>query len=536
MNFKKELVFGKQSRDELIEGINKVADAVSSTMGAQGRNVIYETKGGLPKSTKDGVTVASEILLQHPVQSLGAEIVKEASKKTVDECGDSTTSTVVLAREIIKLANEEVNKGSHPIEIKRGIETATKEVLDILSKTKKKIKKSDYFHIANISANNDRALGKIISEAFKKAGKNGVVLQDKSHNEETFIKETEGMLIDRGFANKGMINKPESQTLELQNPYLFVCEQEIDSFQQLMFLYEFLGKNQEDGKKIDIVIIGDLTKEVELILTRNRLEKKFPIYYIKAPAHASKRKDLMEDIAIATNAVFFSKEKGDDFLIDGASGLGQCLSLRADENETILEIDKEKNQVDIDKQIKSLEVLKSKAKESRHKMQREFLNERIAKLSCSIVSIMVGANSEVELNEKLDRVDDAVNALRSAIEEGILIGGGLALYNASYKLNRNSKNNQSFNIGQKILQEAVRKPFKQILENAGFDDTSEIENTILNSDKENLGYDVSKFEFCDFIERGIIDPHKAIRCALQNASSVASTFLLTNTAITIKRN
>lgn len=535
MKLVKELVFGDDSRKELIQGINKVADAVSSTMGAQGRNVIYEAVGGKPKSTKDGVTVANEIFLENPIHSLGAELLKEAARKTVDECGDSTTSTVVLAREIINQADKKVNEGCHPIELKKGIEAATKDVLNILHKKKKRLTKKDYFNIANISANNDRELGKIISDAFKKAGASGVVLYDKSQTEQTYIRTFEGMLIERGYANKNMINKKETATMEVENPYLFICDRTIDNFKELIFLYSFIAEQQKQGKKAEVVIIGELAPDVEHILSANRIKGNTQVYYIKAPAHASRRKDLMEDLALATGADFISKERGDNYDSLGYDIFGQCKKIVSDKNETVLEPYPNQNKEAVDAQIKTLLALKKNGKDHINKSQKKFIDERIAKLSCSISTIMVGANSTVELDEKIDRVDDAVQALRAAVAEGYLIGGGLALYNASYELNRDSRNTKDFNEGQKIIQTAIRKPFRQILENAGVQDCSEVEDYIVNSNQENLGYDVSLFEYKDFIKNGIIDPYKAIKCALQNASSVAGTFILTNTTITIKR-
>jgi len=532
----KELSSSAECRQGVLEGVNQLADKVSCTMGAQGRNILYETKFGKAKSTKDGVTVAKEIFLEKPLHSLGAELIKEAAEKTVNECGDSTTNTVVLSREIMKLANDAINKGCHPIQLKRGIESATKDIIDLLAKKRVRLKKKDYFNVANISANNDKVLGKIISDAFKKAGKNGVVLHDKSHDETTHIKTWEGMLIDRGVANRDMVTNPSLGTMEIENPYVFVCDKPIDDHNEIMFLFEFLHKQKQQGKDESVVIIGELDKKVEAIISYNRRKNNTKVFYLKAPSFASKRTDLMEDIALATGSTLMRKDSTDNYAALGVGILGQCKKIFSNETETILDIDKEKYQEKIDNKIKELESLKSKASSTRHKMQKKFLEERIGKLSCSVATIMVGANSEIELDEKIDRVDDSVNALRSAIEEGIVLGGGLALYNASYDLYRDScKYHNDFIKGYCVLQEAIRKPLRQILQNAGVESADETEEKIFDSDNENTGYNVSTFEYCDFYKEGIIDPHKAIRCALQNASSVASTFLLTDGTITIKR-
>jgi len=533
----KEIKFGKESRDELIEGINIVADAVSSTMGAQGRNVLYETTYGKPKSTKDGVTVANNTFLEKPLHSLGAEIIKEAAEKTVNECGDSTTNTTVLSREIISLANQEVNKGAHPIQLKRGIESATEEVLGILNNDRVRLKKKDYYNVAHISSNNDKELGKVISDAFRKAGKNGVVLHDKSATDYTHIQMSEGMLVERGFSNKTMITDKTSNVMDLEEPYLFICDKKIDNINEIKIILDFIKHNRQQGKDVNVLIIGELEQKVEDIISQNRRTNGLKLFYVKAPAHASKRTDLLEDLSIATGANFIRRDSTDNFAALGFDVFGKCKRVKSTDSETIIDPYKEEYQEAIDEQISTLKELKSKASSTRHKLQKSFLEERIAKLSCSVATIMVGANSEVELDEKIDRVDDAVHSLKSAIEEGILLGGGLALYNASFGINRDSKNSEDFNKGYQVVQEAIRKPFRQIIINAGLEnEIDEIENHIANSDNKGIGYDVSAFEYCDFYEKGIIDPHKAIRCALQNSSSVASTFLLTNTTITIKRD
>lgn len=533
----KELKFGRESRDELIKGINVVADAVSSTMGAQGRNVLYETTYGKPKSTKDGVTVANNTFLEEPLHSLGAEIIKEAAEKTVNECGDSTTNTTVLSREIIKLANDEVNKGAHPIQLKRGIEYATEKVLNALKEDRVKLKKRDYYNVAHISSNNDKALGKVISDAFKKSGKNGVVLHDKSSTDDTHIMMSEGMLIERGYSNKTMITDKTSNVMELEEPYLFICDKKIDNINEIKIILDFIKAKRQEGKDVNVLIIGELEQKVEDIISQNRRTNGLKLFYVKAPSHASKRTDLLEDLAVATGANLIRRDSTDNFAALGFDVFGRCKKVKATDKETIIDPFKNEFQEAINDQISTLNKLKSKASSTRHKLQKSFLEERIAKLSCSVATIMVGANSEVELDEKIDRVDDAIHSLRSAIEEGIVLGGGLALYNASFKISRDSKNTEDFNKGFKVVQEAIRKPFRQIISNAGLEDKlKDIENDIMSSDSNSLGYNVSTFEYSDFYKDGIIDPHKAIRCALQNASSVASTFLLTNTTITIKRD
>lgn len=528
----KNLNFGKDARSELMKGINLVGDSVGSTMGARGRNILYETAGGKPKSTKDGVTVANQIFLDNPLHSIGAELIKEASENTVNECGDATTGTIVLAREIIKLANDEVNKGSSPIELKRGVDDATKDVLEILTKDKKSIKKKDYFDIANISSNNDKELGKVISEAFSKAGKNGAVLHDKSDNNETTVNVSDGMLIDRGYSNKTMITDVKKDVMELDNPYIFVSDKVIDNFGELRYIFEFILKEKKN--KVPLLIIGELSRETEDLLNANKNKNNIQVFYLKAPSFGSKRTELLDDIALSTGTHFFKKDSTDLYEVIGVQGLGRCESVKSTNESTILKI-KNKDNESVNSRIKDLEALKKKANANRHKLQRQFLEERIAKLSCSVATIKVGANSEVELDEKIDRVDDAVNALKSAIQEGIVLGGGLALFNASFKLNIDSKKSEDYIKGYHIVQQACRRPISQILENAGAD-VDDILNQITSFDKDTIGYDVDNYMFSDFYKTGIIDPYKAIRASLQNASSVASTFLLTNTTITIKRN
>ena len=525
----KEIKKEKEAREELLKGINIAADMIGATMGYLGRNIIYETQGGKPKSTKDGVTVAREVFLEEPLHSLGAELLKEACNKTVDECGDSTTNTAVLSQAIIQLANKAVNEGHHPIQVKRGVEDATKEVLRILKLSKKRVTKKDYFHVANISANSDKELGKIISDAFIKSGKNGKVLHDKSPNDKTYIELTEGLPIERGWANRFMINNTNKEILELENPYLFVCDKTIDSIQEIKFLYEFIGRANQKS----VVIIGELDNKTEQLVNANRARNNFNLFYIKAPSFGSKRTDLLQDIAIATGATFLHKSMGDSYESMGSGVLGQCKSLKATKNETVIQIDNI-NQEAINAQVKNLSEISSRLNNNNQKMQKDFIEERIAKLSCSVAKIMVGANSEVELYEKIDRVDDAVNALKSAIEEGIVLGGGVALLRIAEKavtLNMD----ESYAKGFYLLTEAIKAPFKKILFNGGYAQESENIAKQIIKNNDNSGFDVSTGEIVDMYKEGIIDPHKAIRCALQNASSIASTFLLTEGTINIKR-
>lgn len=522
----KEVRFGAEARAEILQGVDIVADAVSSTMGAKGRNVLYETIGGLPKITKDGVTVAKNIFLEQPLQSLGAELLKESANNSVNNCGDGTTTTIVLAREIMKLSNEAVENGSHPIFLKKGIEDAVSDTLKHLSEKRIKVKQSDYTNVATISANNDRELGDIIAKAFKLAGKNGVVTYEKSLDETSVVEKSTGLKIERGLYNQYMATNQKTKRMELKDPYIFVCDKKIEDFSQI---HPLALHSKNEGRPI--LIIGEMEKKVTDLLSLNLIKGNLNLRFVEAPSFGSKRTDLLNDIAIATGASFIRNEGSDNIASIAIQSLGTAKGFVCDDKNSFLDIDKDKYQKGIDAQI---ETLKEYAKTIKKGIQKDFIEERIAKLSCSIANIKVGANSDVELDEKIDRVDDAVNATRSAIEEGILVGGGLALFNASYHISRNSKNHEDYNKGYTIVVEAIRKPLRQILENAGYSFDKFLKDKE-SCDDENIGYDVKKERYVNLFKQGIVDPHKVVKSALVNSSSVAQTFILTNATINFKR-
>ena len=516
----KEITFGENAREKILNGVNLVADAVSSTMGAKGRNVLIETEGGLPKITKDGVSVSRSIFLEDPIESVGAELIKQSAKKTVDDCGDSTTSTVVLAREFMRLAHEEVNNGAHPILLQKGMVEAVKQAIKQLEDSSVKLTQKDYSNVATISANNDRELGDVIAKAFKLAGKNGVVNYERSLDEKTFVAKSSGLKIERGFKNSFMATDKKSNKIEMDSPYVFVCEKKIEALQQILPL---LKKSKEEDRWI--LILGEMEQTVLNLLMTNIIKHNLKIRFIEAPNFGSKRSDLLSDISVATGAVMVRNQGTDNIEAVCTKYLGSCDNFVSTSKESFINVNKELYQDDIDKEIKVLKELKKKSDSG---LAKDFLEERIAKLSCSIATIYVGAVSDVEMEEKIDRVDDAVNAMKSAIEEGILSGGGLALFNASYKLNCNREETSDFIKGFCLAKKAMRKPMYQIVENAGLE--------VDLDDDENIGLNVLTGEKVNMFEAGIIDPHKVIRCALQNSASVAQTFLMTNTVINIKRN
>ncbi len=522
----KEVRFGEDARSEILKGVNIVGDAVSSTMGAKGRNILIETQGGLPKITKDGVSVSRSIFLEEPLQSLGAELIKQSAEKTVDDCGDSTTTTVVLARELMNLSEEAISKGAHPIFLKNGISDATQKAVEHLKKKAIKIKTKDYKNVARISANNDTELGDTIAKAFKLAGKNGVVNYEPSMNEKTYVTKSDGLKIDRGFTSPYMATDKKTNRIEMKDPLVFVCDKKIEHLSQILPLFK--RTKEED---VPILIIGEMDNQELNLFISNIIKHNLKIRFIQAPSFGSKRKDLMNDIAIATGAVMIKNEGTDNIESVCNKFLGKAKSFTANDKESFLDIDKERYQEDIDKQIKWL---KDSKKGKPKGVALSFIDERIAKLSCSIAKISVGAVSDVERDEKIDRVDDAVNATKSAIEEGILPGGGLALFNASYHIGYDKDMPQDHKLGFSIAVKAMRKPIKQILENAG-EDYEIIVSEIENNEDEDIGYDVLSSKMCNLLDNGIIDPHKVVRCAIQNATSVAQTYILTNGAINIKR-
>ena len=513
----KEVTFGDNAKEGILEGINIVADAVGSTLGYRGKTVLIEGSGGLPSITKDGVSVAKAIFLEHPLASCGAELLKQAAQKTVDQAGDGTTSTTVLARSIIVGAEKALSEGASPIDVKNGIEDATKAVVDILKENSKPVVDEFFFDIANISANNDEELGGLIADAFLKAGSNGVVTYETSEKLESYVKTTSGMPIERGYSDERFSNKL------LNNPYVFICNREIKSFTEIDFIIKYIATKNEE-----LLIVADLNNDLKQILLINNIQGKIKVSHLTPPEHeyTDKRKRYMEDLAIATGATYIDSLSATHLESLGLDILGQVSKCTVGKEESVLEL-LESNAEAISSRVGELNL---SIEDQTSDLAINILKDRVAKLSSSISIVKIGGATEVELSERLDRVDDAIHAVNSAIKEGVVSGGGLALYNASFKLNIP---NDSKSAGYHVLQESIKAPFRKILENAGLD--YKVIESALDMHSDSVGYDVKKYEYADMIKGGIIDPTRVVRCALENAVSVAGQVMQLGCTINFKR-
>ena len=517
MNPIKEVKFGSDAKEPLINGVNVVCDAVSSTMGYRGRTMLIEDGGGKPNPTKDGVSVAKAIFLDNPNESLGAEFVKEACNKTVNQAGDGTTSTAVLTQEFVKLSQEVIKKGKSPIDLKNEIESAKDEVVEYLKHNSVEVDDEYIKDVAKISSNNDEELGSIIAEAFLKAGKNGVVSYEDSDTSTTYVESINGMPIDRGYDIEFFNNVPEKRCVEFKdNPYVLLSNRNIQSLQDILPVLEFTNK-----EKKPLLIVSEMEHQVLKTLYTNA-KQGLKVAVISPPAVAEKRMDYLSDIALATNAMVLDIDTGDNIATyDPKQLLGVCSSLTVTKENTILFFDEMINAEAIDKRMTDL----NKVIENSHSdLEKKYLGDRVAKLSCGVSVVKVGASTESELKEKNDRVDDAIHAVRAALAEGVVEGGGTALVNASRILPEEKE-------GYRLVKEAILAPFKTILDNAGIEYSE-----ILPMVSEKLGYDVKEYRLCNMIDAGIIDPVKVVRCALENSASAANTLLMTNGTITFKRS
>ena len=526
----KQIIFDEQARLSLKKGADKLADAVKVTLGPKGRNVVIDRGYGAPTITKDGVTVAKEIDLEDKFENIGAEIVKEVASKTNDAAGDGTTTATVLAQAIINEGLKLVAAGVNPIELRHGIETKVAEVVAELKAMSKQIStKAEIAQVASISAN-DKEIGNIIAEAMDSVGKDGVITVEEGQSFGVEKEVVEGMQFDKGYVSHYMITNAETMKAEMDEPYILITDKKISSIQDVLPLLE---KVLQAGKK-DIVIIADeIDGEALATFVVNKLRGTFNVLGIKAPGFGDRRKAMLEDIAVLTGGRVISEQVG--LKLDSADlkDLGQARKVVATKDNTTIvdgkgEADKIKNRVEQIKREKDL---------SDSDYDKEKLQERLAKLSGGVAVIKVGAATETEMKEKKDRIEDALNATRAAVEEGVVPGGGLALVVASGMLKKMSENIKPELVGEKIINIAVLEPIKQIANNAGFDGSFVLYGIIeaqKAQNNKNIGFDAATGKFVDMINVGIIDPTKVVRSALENAASAAMMFLTTEAVITDK--
>ena len=502
----KNLNFGNEAREQVFKGITKLTTAVSSTLGASGKCVMLEDASGRPVITKDGVTVADSIVLLDPVENMGATLLKEAARKTVSEAGDGTTTATVLAHAILEEAYK-VSDKTNSRELKDGINSAVKKVVKYLESVAIEAKGDMITQIATISTNNDKELGSIISEAFKAVDNTGVVMLETSASGKTEFEIVDGVQYEKGITNSHFITNLQNKTAELENPLVLLIESPVDTIRQIQSVLEYVIKNNKP-----LLIIGDLEQGVLSALAMNKKKGNIKVNVINAPTYGISKKEVLDDLALLTGATIINEDLGDDMDLIQVEHLGTCLKSVTTHEETILQFEEPTEEV-----LNIIGDLKKELLKDNPPYKVIKLEKRLAMLAARIAIVKVGANSDIELKEKTDRVEDAVCATKAAIKEGIVPGGGIALLNASTSLVSKSK-------GETVLLEAIRAPFKIILENAGITDVE------LPKAK-GRGLNVVTGKMVNMIKTGIIDPLLVTKSALQNAASVATTILSTDCVI-----
>lgn len=522
----KNITFSNNGRSKLKEGIDILSEAVASTLGASGRTVIIEDQFGNPHITKDGVTVANSIVLSDPVANLGVSILRQASQKTASEAGDGTTTSCVLAKALIDRCFEKGVTFDNVTQAKEGIEFAAKEVVQNLEKSKKDITEKNLIQVSTISANGDTYLGQMIADAYNKVGKDGVVTMDESSTNDDYTEITNGTRIKKGYGTPFSINNVRKRSVEFQNPLIFISDTKIDMHERLHFAFEASIK-----EKRPLLIISELDDRVKLFITQNINKKNLTANFISPEGIGIKRFELLEDLAIMTGAKIISEMSGDSVQNIDKTYLGTCKNMISDLTETILVFENEEN---IKKQ-ETIEWLTNEIKLTKNKANRWHLQDRLSKLAGGVATIRLAGNSEVELKEKKDRVDDSIHATKAALEEGVVAGGGIALIQASSEKFRKKPPrscSSSFMRGYNILYDSLQDVFNKIVENAG-EDPDAIYITI--SPTKNIGYDVKNKKRGNMFKMGIIDPFKVTKNAVLNAASVAGIILTTSCVVSNKR-
>ena len=497
----KDLSFGLDAKTKVISGVEKLAKAVKSTLGASGKCVIYEDGLGKPVITKDGVTVAESVVLLDPVENIGATLIKEASKNTVKEAGDGTTTAIVLAESLLKTVDNPEFTGESIRNIKNGIKSAGEKVMEYLSKHSKTVSGTQLSDVSAISCNNDRELGGIIASAYEKVGKDGVVLMEESDTEETFAEVVDGVQFDSPLISPHFATNKDKQIAELQNPVVLIVSSTIPSIRKIQSILEYVIKD-----KRSLLIIADVDPQVKSALLMNKVKGNINVNIVDPPGFGANKSDTMEDLAFLTGATVMNEELGYDLDLIQPDCLGEVVTSVTNNRTTVLTTGV--NKADLQKRI---DKVKKAIKNEKEPFFKKKLQERLAMLTGYVGIIKVGANSKIELKEKKDRVEDAIYAVKAALQEGIVSGGGIALLNAADSI-------KPENIGEKILVEAIKSPFFTIMANAG------IENYEVPS-KKGIGYDVTTGKIVDMVKSGIVDPTLVTKTALKNAISVISTII-----------
>ena len=522
----KEVKFNSDAREKMLAGVDILANAVRVTLGPKGRNVVLEKSFGAPRVTKDGVTVAKEIELEDKFENMGAQMLREVAAKTSDVAGDGTTTATVLAQAILKEGAKSVAAGANPMDLKRGIDLAVNTVVaELKVKSKKLTSNDEVAQVATVSANGDQEIGKMIADAMKKVGNEGVITVEEAKSLETELEIVEGMQFDRGYVSPYFITNPDKMLAELEDAYILINEKKLSSLQVLLPLLEAVVQS---GKPL-LVIAEEVEGEALATLVVNKLRGGLKIAAVKAPGFGDRRKAMLEDIAVLTNGQLISEDLGIKLENVTLNMLGRAKRVRIDkENTTIVEGAGKKT--DIEGRVKQI---KQQIEETTSDYDREKLQERLAKLAGGVAVIRVGGSTEVEVKERKDRVEDAMHATRAAVEEGILPGGGVALLRALKSLDRLNAANEDQKVGIRIVRKALESPARQIANNAG-EDGSVVVGKILEHTSFNWGFDAQTGVYGDLVASGIIDPTKVVRTALQDAASIAGLLITTEAMVAEK--
>ncbi len=516
----KLMQFNTEARDTLKRGVDQLADAVKVTLGPQGRNVVLDKKFGAPHITKDGVSVAKDVELKDPIENMGAQMVNEVASKTSDTAGDGTTTATVLARAMINSGLKNVTAGANPTDLKRGIELGTQAVVEDLKKRSIEVGDDNQKvqQIASISANNDEEIGKLIAESMQKVKSEGVITVEEAKGTDTYTDIVEGMQFDRGYLSPYFVTDTEKMQVDLEDPYILICDKKISNMKELMPLLEKVVQSNKP-----ILIIGEEVEgEALATLVVNKMRGTFKVAAVKAPGFGDRRKAMLEDIAVLTGGTVISEDKGYTLESADLSFLGSAEKISIDKDNTTVVNGKGESD-DIQARIRQI---KKQIDDTDSEYDREKLQERLAKLAGGVAVLYVGAASEVEMKAKKDRVDDALNATRAAVEEGIVAGGGSSYIRSVNALDNVKGENEDQNIGVGIVQKAIQEPLRLIVENAGQDGSIVLEK-IKEKDTDNYGYNAKTEKYEDLLNAGVIDPTKVARVAIENAASVAGMFLTT---------
>lgn len=523
----KQLFFDIEARNRMKKGVDILANAVKVTLGPKGRNVVLEKKFGAPAVTKDGVTVAKEIELEDPIENMGAQMVKEVASKTADLAGDGTTTATVLAQSIISEGLKMVAAGANPMDLKRGIDKAVQKIVENLKGQSQAVgnDSAKIQQVATISANNDAEIGKLIAEAMKKVGREGVITVEEARGTETTVEVVEGMQFDRGYISPYFVTNSEKMEVEMDNPYILIYDKKISAMKDILHILE---KVAQGGRPL-LIISEDLEGEALATLVVNKLRGTLKVAAVKAPGFGDRRKEMLQDIAVLTKGIVISEEQGYKLENADLTYLGVCSSVTIDKDNTTIVGGKGKKD-DINARINQI---KQQIENTTSDYDKEKLQERLAKLSGGVAVLNVGAATEVEMKEKKDRVDDALHATRAAVEEGIVPGGGIAYIRSIEALaDKTRGNNDDENTGVQIIKRALEEPLRQIVANAGIEGSIVVQK--VKEGKGDYGFNARTEEYEKLLTAGIIDPTKVTRVALENAASIAGMLLTTECVIADK--